>query len=577
MKKMAVSLMVVLLAMVCDVPALSVESESEYKMYKEYRDTLYELQEDMAVLYLEVNQGKNLQAVYQHVLIALEKTASTIGEAEYASKDMHEQLQIKLQNYMELFFILGLLEKDKKCLIDAGYTEEDIDGILEWILQYNDYYHHAQTGFTAQERERFTSLGLTDEDISELQSYMVDHYAKVNTAQEMLEHHKTELLNIQLSLSVGALQILKEIEHGNGNGKGNSKGNDNKNLNRLLNAENALVEAIQYISKDQSSLEHVKAYSKQVYKAVETLIKQGEHQYAADFFVGLQIHCAAITALSGDAECGLAEICLYKEALSECAQSAERPSPSVNTTTTSSTYAEPTLLEREFVGRVEELDETNNMGVTHVFVKGKDTTFLQFIVMFATFVSINFAGEVSWSVTLPQLTGALGSLPAAGVLLNPITLGVGGGVLLLIVTAPSVGFEWPPAVPGWIEGDEVIVIVEGSYGQGHIEERAEWNNKCIASSHQAILDDKYMIRNIIKWGSKLFYNQNSGQYIFYYVDEIGKEWCVFVEEYENDYYQLITAYRVDCPSPYRCRTDGNDYPTIIEKWICEGFKLISFW
>jgi hypothetical protein len=59
------------------------------------------------------------------------------------------------------------------------------------------------------------------------------------------------------------------------------------------------------------------------------------------------------------------------------------------------------------------------------------------------------------------------------------------------------------------------------------------------------------------------------------VDEIGKEWCVFVEEYENDYYQLITAYRADC-KPFKC--GGKEYNTLLEKWIkYENFKLVSFW
>ena len=89
----------------------------------------------------------------------------------------------------------------------------------------------------------------------------------------------------------------------------------------------------------------------------------------------------------------------------------------------------------------------------------------------------------------------------------------------------------------------MIIIVEGSYGQGHIAERAQSKDECIKSSHQAILDDKYMIQKIVMHAEKLFYNRGNGQYIYYYVVN-GKEWCIFVEEYENKYYQLITAYRV---------------------------------
>jgi len=123
----------------------------------------------------------------------------------------------------------------------------------------------------------------------------------------------------------------------------------------------------------------------------------------------------------------------------------------------------------------------------------------------------------------------------------------------------------------------VIIIVEGSYGQRHITERAESDeNPCIRSNHQAILDDKYMIQEIVMNASKLLYNEGTGQYIYYYVDDTGKEWAVFIREYaKNKFYELRTAYRVDCKPPYKC--GGKDFNTVIKKWICEGFQLISLW
>jgi hypothetical protein len=69
----------------------------------------------------------------------------------------------------------------------------------------------------------------------------------------------------------------------------------------------------------------------------------------------------------------------------------------------------------------------------------------------------------------------------------------------------------------------------------------------------------------------------TGQYIYYYVDDAGKEWAVFIEKYFKDYYELRTAYRVDCPGPYECEEDGKDYNTIIAKWLCEKFKQISLY
>ena len=107
------------------------------------------------------------------------------------------------------------------------------------------------------------------------------------------------------------------------------------------------------------------------------------------------------------------------------------------------------------------------------------------------------------------------------------------------------------SLPSRIEGDQVIIIVEGSYGQGHIAERAESDeDPCIRSSHQAILDDKYMIQETVMNASKLLYNEGTGQYIYYFVDDTGKEWAVFIKKFGNtEYYELRTAYRVDCPPP----------------------------
>jgi hypothetical protein len=119
--------------------------------------------------------------------------------------------------------------------------------------------------------------------------------------------------------------------------------------------------------------------------------------------------------------------------------------------------------------------------------------------------------------------------------------------------------------------------VEGSHGQAHIPDKARSTKECVASSHQAILDDKYMIQEIIERALKLFYNANTGRYIYYYVDDAGEEWAVFIRNYQKDLYKLRTAYRVDCPPPYKCRKDGSDHLTIIGKWLCEEFVQISIY
>ncbi len=550
--KVALGLVVVLLLMMCDIP-VSESDYDTYHLYKKYRDDLYTLQKDITHLYVELHQGKNAQAVYEHLLQTVEKTAVLIGKAELASKDVHEHLQISLKDHIELTLVRGLSESQKENLAALKYTEKDITELLDWLFHYNDYNYHAVIGFTPEEMERFYSLGLTDEHIDELQTIMNDHYTNLYTAQQLVKEHQTELMHIQVSLSVAALPILSELDtHG-------------KEKSALQNVEEKLFKAMLTVSDDKSSLEQVKAFSKQVYKTAEQKIRKGSNEYLVDFFIGLQVHCGSLTALYGDTDLGLSEIRFYTNLISECV-SPERPLLSMGESLTLGQYLSVPM--EGFVGHVEEFDETNNMGVAYVFVKGSDTTLLQSILLLVSFITC--IGQPEFS--LQQLVNFL----AFTITPTVIIVGAAGAVLLLIITAPAVGHEWPPAVPGWIEGKEVIIVVEGSYGQGHIAERAQSKDKCIAGSHQAILDDKYMIQKIIVHALNLLYNGNNGQYVYYYVDSLGKEWAVFVEEYENDYYQLITAYRADC-APFRCRKDNEDYNSIFKKWLCEGFKLVSLW
>jgi len=464
----------------------------------------------------KLHQEKNPQAVYQHILQITEKTAQLMGEAERASQNMHDAVQISVQDYLEILLRLGFSEKQKENLADLGYTEDDLHELRTWLLYYNDYYHHTATGFTPKEIEWFYSMGLTDDDITQLQNRMQEHYTKLHTASQMVKQHQKELLYIQVSLSIAALQQLSALE----TDKSKNKDKDSKSL---LDDGKKLLQAIGNVSENQSSLEQVKAYSKQVYKAAEHLVRKGEEQYYVDFFVGLQIHCGAVTALNGDLEFGLREIHSYKYVVSECVASPERPAPSP--VREKSVFVGTTSFKTDFVGQVEELDETNNLGVVHVFVKASDTNLWQSLALLIGLVSTNF-GEVQFSLS------AVVEFLTAGITVVTIAVGVIGSILLLVVTAPTVGYEWPPAVPGWIEGKQVIIIVEGSYGQGHIAEQAESDeNPCIRSSHQAILDDKYMTQDIVKYALKLFYNEGTGQYIYYYVDDAGKEWAVFIKKY----------------------------------------------
>ncbi|MBU7039066.1 MAG: hypothetical protein HXS52_14150 [Theionarchaea archaeon] len=568
MKAAALSLTLILILAFCNNPALPGDCEdTDFPVYREYREDLYSLQKDVTLLYMELQQGKNTQAVYQHTLQAIETTALQIGKAQNASQDIHDALQVSLQNHLEIILLMGLSDSRKESLTDLGYTDEDIAEIIEWLATFNDFHNYAVRGFAPEERDRLYQAGFTDDQISELQDILVGHYSTLHTASQVVKEQQTELLDIQTTLSIAALKLLLEETPGKGKKKDDGP--------RLQNAEEKLVEAIQAMSESQPSLEHVKAFSKEVYKAAEQELRKGEAEYMADFFIGLQIHCGALTALNGDTALGISEIEVYTDALRECSLSDIRSYSALQVPEESaSAYTASPL--GDFVGDVEELDETNNLGVALVFVKKPDLSFMELLVMLPMFVYTEL-GEIGWTLTLPDILAILYAILDACVTVLSIAVGVVGAVFLLVVTAPSVGYEWPPAVPGWIDGKQVVIVVEGSYGQAHIPQRAQSTKECVASSHQAILDDKHMIQEIIERASKLFYNAKTGRYIYYYVDDAGKEWAVFIEKYYKGFYQLISAYRVDCPPPYKCREDGSNRLTIIAKWLCEKFRQISIY
>ncbi|MGC1120424.1 MAG: hypothetical protein WBA22_04960 [Candidatus Methanofastidiosia archaeon] len=568
MKAAALSLALVLFLAFCNIPSLPGDTEdTDFPVYREYREDLYSLQKDVTLLYMELQQGKNTQAVYQHTLQVIETTALQIGKAQHASQDIHDALQVSLQDHLEIILLMGLSDNRKESLTDLGYTDEDIAEIIEWLATFNDFHNYAATGFAPEERERFYQAGFTDDQILEIQDILVDHYSTLHTASRVVKEQQTELLDIQTTLSVAALKLLLEGSPEQGKEKDDGPG--------LQNAEEKLIEAIQVMSESQSSLEHVKAFSKEVYKAAEQELRKGKAEYMADFFIGLQIHCGALTALNGDTAVGISEIEVYTDSLRECSLSDIRSySPLQVYEESAPMYTGYPL--GDFVGDVEELDETNNLAVALVFVKKPDLSLMELLVMLPLFVYANLQG-IEWTLTLADILAILYAMVDACLTVLSIAIGVVGAVFLLVITAPSVGYEWPPAVPGWIEGKQIVVVVEGSYGQAHIPQRAKSKTKCVASSHQAILNDKHMIQEIIERASKLFYNANSGRYIYYYVDDAGKEWAVFIEKYYKDLYQLITAYRVDCRPPYECREDGKDYSTIIGKWLCEKFKQISLY
>ena len=126
----------------------------------------------------------------------VEKTAEVIGRAELASQNVYDGLQFSLRSQLEVLLILGLTEEQKTHLLNLGYTEEDVAEIMDSLLHYNDYYHHATTGFTPEEVEWFHSMGLTDAQIVEMQTAIQEQYTQVRTYQEVVKQQQTELLYV---------------------------------------------------------------------------------------------------------------------------------------------------------------------------------------------------------------------------------------------------------------------------------------------------------------------------------------------------------------------------------------------
>lgn len=91
--------------------------------------------------------------MYEYILQVIEKIARLIGEVNTASQNVHDHLQISLQDHLKILLILGFSEEKKENLTDLGYTEEDINDLLTRLLHFNDCNHHVATGFIPEEVE----------------------------------------------------------------------------------------------------------------------------------------------------------------------------------------------------------------------------------------------------------------------------------------------------------------------------------------------------------------------------------------------------------------------------------------
>ena len=563
-KGLALNLAATLLLMMCNVPTLSEpDSEDPYWIYNEYINSLLMLQQDIARIHQEVTQEKNHQATYEHMLQAVESTASLIGKAELASHNIHDGLQISLRSRLELLIRFGLSEEQKRDLTQLGYTEEDIDKLQKSLLYYNDYYYRAMTEFSAEQIELFYSMGLTDEQILKLQDDICYRYTKVHRFQQVVKHHQEELLYIQVLMSLITLDTLLELDHQE-KGKGDPA--------KLQNAEEKLLEAILHVSEDLESLEHVKAFSKQVYKAAERNICAGEKKYFLDFFVGLQIHCGALTALQGDPEFGIGEIQSYTGILSGCVASSERPllSPVENQPSSSdipvpvTQFAEQTT---EFEGQIRESDETNNRGWIVFIIKTSDTSNWDFVNSVLPFILEHKIIPDVIKETLTKLLTHIGFEEGFAAAVGS----VGATIVCMILFAPQIGGGWIDSIDKDPTGTfEEIIIDEKTIE--YIEMFANSTEVCVATGYwHAIFPENTMKFADIVWQTKYLFKSPWGYY-YYYAEFCNEDkWVVVAEDRGFRLGRVVEAFKVVC-TEHKCGTEV--FETIIEKWKCENFVLV---
>lgn len=563
-KELTLRLVVVFLLVVCDVPALS-ESEDPYCIYGEYIDSLHVLQQDLAHIHLEINQEKNLHAVYEHALQAVESTAKLTGKAELASRDINDGLQISLRSHLELLNRFGLYEEQKKDLINLGYSERDINKLLDSLLYYNDYYYHATAGFSAEQMEFFYSMGLTDDQISEIQANICYRYTQVHRYQQIVKHHQEELLYIQTLLSLITMHTLLEQDH-------QKKGKDNSN--ELKDLEEKLLGTILSVSEDQKSLEHVKSISKHVYKEAERKIREGEEQYFLDFFIGLQIHCGALAALHGDPEFGVAEIRLYEDLLSECVKSSERPILSsmkkIDQDSPPNAVPITNLIEQteDSIGQIEESDETNNRGWIVLIIKTSDTSSWDFVnAVFSSILEKKIVPDtIKW--ILVELLASIGVEEGFAAAMGSI----GATVFSMIIFAPQAGGGWIESIQGDPSGTfEEIIIDEKTI---EYIEMLVWSNEAPCVTHgywHAIFPDSTLKFAEAIWQTRFLYRSPWGFYYYYSEFLSGEKWVVVVENREYGLGRVVEAFEVIC-TKHTCNIEVFD--TIIEKWECENFALV---
>jgi hypothetical protein len=321
MKRMVTFLLIFLMLSSTITPAVLAGEGNKNRLdddISDYQEDLLELNEKIAKIYQEINEGKKGKETYPHAVKAAKETAEMIGKtnelAILMSEAGFETRTTSLGGQLEDIAIYGLSSDVRGNLIQMGYSSEDIDAMERKITEYNAYLYRISTeGFTPEEIQSMKDAGYTDSDIENLENAISQRYSAEYGAAEQLNASKSELYQVQTTLSILSLKLLMDSSK--------EKGKiSQKQFEHLGKLEKKLIEDIDKLD-EKKKWNHIKDDGKELYKYSEMLIKKSDNasEFSVDYFIGMQMYLAAVTAKEGDEEFALGVINTYKLALEDLA------------------------------------------------------------------------------------------------------------------------------------------------------------------------------------------------------------------------------------------------------------------
>jgi len=287
----------------------------------DYKEDLFDLNKKIAKVYQELNDSQksgNDESTYVNIVETAEETAELIGKTNQLAKLLlvsgFETASTSLSNQLLDVAVNGFSPEVKDKLLQAGYTEQDIATLEKKITEYNAYLYRISTqGFNSEEIQNLRNAGYTDTDMENLRNRISQRYSTNFTATEQLNASKNELYQVEVMLSILSLKLLINSTEE----KGKISQEQIEHLGKL---EKKLLEDIAKLNTEEK-WNKIRDDGKELYKYSEMLIKKSGNvsAFSVDYFIGMQTHLAAITALEGDEGFALNVINSYKHALEDLA------------------------------------------------------------------------------------------------------------------------------------------------------------------------------------------------------------------------------------------------------------------